>query len=524
MVNGGRATRGEPLNSAPTVAPVDGASELQRARKTYAAGSMAEALDACSDVIECSIGTSDFAVVAEAATLVRRPVDPAARARAHLVAARALGVLLSAGDGAREYVARVRSQFDATRDPFGSDVPLLVSTDPEADFATMLVDVVSSKDPLRAAERVEIGRRAVALGRSAGRPEHQAWGHVWQMDAHACRGDRMSLLAELPALAALAEQLGPVWQAKVLLIRASQALLDGRLADVMPLVGEAKQLAGDGSDASFLRLPFAFEVACLTGTVEPLLAEVRGQVDHLPFGARTWLCVALMATGRRAEAGDEWRALAPTVVETPVWASEFLMAVVDAAHVCAWLGDERTARSLYDTLRPYAGLHAIAHACSPYNGPVDCALGALARVLGDSAGARNHFLEALHQSERIHALPTRAAVLTALAELEPHRSRLRSKHIDTAVELAERLGLIPVLDRLAELGEQGTRADAALTRRENDVAALVAQGLTNAVIARRLVLSERTVENHLSRILLKLGLRSRTALAVWFERRSALAE
>ena len=54
-----------------------------------------------------------------------------------------------------------------------------------------------------------------------------------------------------------------------------------------------------------------------------------------------------------------------------------------------------------------------------------------------------------------------------------------------------------------------------LTPRELDVLKLVAQGLSNAVIARRLVLSEHTVHRHVANILRKLGLCSRTAAAAW---------
>jgi DNA-binding NarL/FixJ family response regulator len=54
-----------------------------------------------------------------------------------------------------------------------------------------------------------------------------------------------------------------------------------------------------------------------------------------------------------------------------------------------------------------------------------------------------------------------------------------------------------------------------LTPREEEVAVLVAQGLTNRQIASRLVISEATVETHLARIFRKLGLQSRTQLSVW---------
>ncbi|MEV4239136.1 protein kinase [Nocardia sp. NPDC049737] len=71
------------------------------------------------------------------------------------------------------------------------------------------------------------------------------------------------------------------------------------------------------------------------------------------------------------------------------------------------------------------------------------------------------------------------------------------------------------------LGEQSTDkvpasdGSARLTKRERQVAELVAQGLSNKQIAAKLVISQRTAQGHVEHILAKLGFTSRTQIAAW---------
>ncbi|HXC78186.1 MAG TPA: response regulator transcription factor, partial [Candidatus Acidoferrum sp.] len=76
------------------------------------------------------------------------------------------------------------------------------------------------------------------------------------------------------------------------------------------------------------------------------------------------------------------------------------------------------------------------------------------------------------------------------------------------------------LDRAADyaLGEselESVAEAAPLSRREQEVARLLAAGLTNRQIGERLFISSRTVEGHIERISNKLGVRSRTQVAMW---------
>src|SRR3954454_12960276 len=76
----------------------------------------------------------------------------------------------------------------------------------------------------------------------------------------------------------------------------------------------------------------------------------------------------------------------------------------------------------------------------------------------------------------------------------------------------------PILER-SVAAPDGTAsvvpAPDAITRRQQEVAILIAQGLSNAEIARQLTLTPGTVANHVENILRRLELSSRTSIAVW---------
>jgi len=84
------------------------------------------------------------------------------------------------------------------------------------------------------------------------------------------------------------------------------------------------------------------------------------------------------------------------------------------------------------------------------------------------------------------------------------------ERLGATADAAQAAGL---LRRLGVAPRPAPRTGHTLTAREAEIAALVARGLTNREIAERLVLSAKTVEHHVSRILDKLGLQSRVEVA-----------
>lgn len=120
--------------------------------------------------------------------------------------------------------------------------------------------------------------------------------------------------------------------------------------------------------------------------------------------------------------------------------------------------------------------------------------------------------------------PARLQLATALTELGTLQARhgQSEKAIETlrqAVELSEHCGARPLARRAAEELRSARRAltpvkdnEHGLTRQENRIAVMAAQGLTNREIATALHLTRRTVELHLSGAYRKLGIPGRAEL------------
>lgn len=484
---------------------------VDRARDLYRRGAVADALAACEQAADEALRSGDVVALADAATVVRTSNRVDIAARVHALCANALAALTD--DPVR--TARVRAQLVATSNPFGPPEPLDLppeSDDPEAAFLRLQAWHGARFAIDHLPERLAIADRAIELGRRTGTDEYTAWGRRWRMDAYAVLGDRIDLIAELSALRPLATRLDrPSWHAYVDLVEASQRLLEGRYEDALRLVERAVTADPEG-EASFFGLVFGAAVAMQSGRgLDQSTGEVAAAVDGLPYLARGWLCLMYKAGNRREEAEMLWRAIAPHVHRLPHRAPEWAIATVSNAEVCSWLGDTATAHVLYDQLAPYAGLHAIGFAATPYDGPVDLALGRLAATIGDARLARRHLTAALRMGEALHAAPVQAAILAELADLGDDAARGRAR------SLAARLGMAPLVASLAVPG--ASTRDGPLTRREAEIAALVAEGLSNAAIADRLTLSERTVENHVSHTLRKLDLTSRAGISSWYARR-----
>jgi DNA-binding NarL/FixJ family response regulator len=120
-------------------------------------------------------------------------------------------------------------------------------------------------------------------------------------------------------------------------------------------------------------------------------------------------------------------------------------------------------------------------------------------------------LTSFSEAERVHVALEAGAAGYLLKDAE-------ADEVAAAVRAAHRgeVHLDPAVARkLTRSLVAPARTATALTPREREILVLVAQGMSNQDIARTLVISERTARTHVSNVLTKLDLASRTQAALW---------
>lgn len=152
---------------------------------------------------------------------------------------------------------------------------------------------------------------------------------------------------------------------------------------------------------------------------------------------------------------------------------------------------------------------------------VDRVLGLLAQTMGDLDQAVAHFEDARDFCRKAGYRPDLAwtchdYVATLVQRGGPGDQGKVESLLDEALSIATELGMTPLVERVAALQKAmgfepaGSPAHpGGLTQREAEVLAHLAQGMTNREIARELVLSERTVQRHISNIYAKINVRNR---------------
>lgn len=117
-------------------------------------------------------------------------------------------------------------------------------------------------------------------------------------------------------------------------------------------------------------------------------------------------------------------------------------------------------------------------------------------------------------------MPTTAAVQHTLESDSRALEELLVACLDSVAGIARANGQFTRAVRLQDAAnllrdERPSATDSTLSDREWEVAMLVARGLSNRQIAAQLIVSERTVDTHVSHILRKLSLVSRAQIAAW---------
>jgi DNA-binding CsgD family transcriptional regulator len=392
---------------------------------------------------------------------------------------------------------------------------------------SLLVEALTARQlatsgPEDVEELVRLADRMADLGTSTGRADLEMWACLWRIDALWFAGDLAAIEVETTRLASCVERADvrsgrwhlPAARATLALARAEFERAERLHGEAVELLDQIGHPARHGATVSF-RVLLGHHVGHTEDFLDAPVWEF-GTDPRWALASRLFRAFVLVDCGRTHEAAAMYERCGapqgwdlPRLAVLPVWAI--------AATVAAAVGAEEDVRYLRGRLeRDRAGFVVGGGGATTFLGPVELTLGVCASVLGELPAAMESFRRASALCREKGTPGFRVEADCRLAEAlgstgDPAAARAVAEEV---LPLARALGMAPWTERLERLADP----DDPLSPRERQVAALVAKGVSNRRIATQLVISERTAQNHVQHILVKLGFANRAQIAAWVER------
>lgn len=512
---------------------------LGLARASYRNWDVHAAIAACRDAGTAAhrIGRSDLQ--AEAALVVEPTLSPDVNMTLRRLCTDALKALPGTQSGARVRVAsrladvsHYLGDMEAARDACSEIARAIETTEDLHTLAIALHSLQlarSGPDGLR--DRDEYAARLADVAHSLDDPVEATWSSLWRIDAALQRGDLVEAARQLAFAHQSADSADEVitrWQ--LLRAEATLAQAQARFDQALRVADAAAELLSAAGNplGQLIWSAQAVNIGQHIGFDETLAAAL-GVPDDAPFdadatvGAVQTLSTALIlvARGRTRAAAEAYRSLGP-VGEWRDPPHSTLFTLTYGTLVAIALDEQADVRVLRDLLAAHRGLHVASGAGSiAYLGPVELWIGKASAYLGAYSDAITDLEHAMQCCIKNGAAGLAVNAQLELADVLRARSgpgdAKRAREFATAGgKRADLLGMRPLADTARRIvDELADSAPDGLSKREYEVALLVAEGLTNRAIATRLSLSERTAANHVQHILAKLDLANRSQIATW---------
>jgi DNA-binding CsgD family transcriptional regulator/tetratricopeptide (TPR) repeat protein len=293
----------------------------------------------------------------------------------------------------------------------------------------------------------------------------------------------------------------------------------GRIAEAERLVDEGRRLVDPMHEAQFTGQIYVgvVEVALTAGRPDDAAAAALAGVDRLSRTRDRYYQTQLLALAARAEADRAEIARASHDSTTATDAAS--AAAAYATQLARWVAELPDPDTFGGALAADATLAAAE--AGRADGTDDPDAWRLARDAVDRTGSAWHMAYVRYRlaAALLGARSGRREATDTLAEAAAGASALRAEPLVGWIEALARRSRIEIPATTAagpaqdEVPDQSPRDDHGLTTREREVLALLVEGHTNKRIAEQLFISESTAGVHVSNILGKLGVASRTEAA-----------